>query len=106
MEASQEVQTKISGEKINGAAFDTDTLDVEPQPDDEIDEHLPPFEEHSAESNIESATGQNLSKDAIRSITKMLQQNQNLKRKHVTLNISPWSKQKRHQRMKMGSGLV
>ena len=103
MEAAQEVQTKISGEKINGAAFDTDTLVVEPQLDDEIDEHPPPFEEHPAESNIESATAQNLSKDAIRSITEMLKQNQNPKRKHVTLNISPRSKQKRHQRMKMGS---
>ena len=101
MEVAQEVQAKISGEKINGAAFDTETLDVEPQPDEENEEFSPPaFDENQTDSNMELTT---LSKDAIRSIAEMLKQNQNPKRKQVTLNISPRGKQKRHQRMKTGS---
>ena len=104
MEAAQEVQAKISGEKINGAAFDTETLDVERQPDEENEEYSPPaFNENPTESNIELATAQTLSRDAIRSIAQMLNQNQNPKRKQVSLNISPSRKQKRHQRMKTGS---
>ena len=104
MEAAQEVQAKISGEKINGAAFDTETLDVERQPDEENEEYSPPaFNENPTESNIELATAQTLSRDAIRSIAQMLNQNQNPRRKQVSLNISPSRKQKRHQRMKTGS---
>ena len=37
-EVIQEVQSKISGEKINGAAFDTELLEVEPQTVDDEDE--------------------------------------------------------------------
>ena len=102
MEVVQEVLSKISAEKINGAAFDTEALEVEPQPGEESDDSSPP-KEISGESTNDSAGGQNLSKDAIRSITEMLKQNQIPKRKQITLNISPRSKQKRHQRMKMGS---
>ena len=71
---------------------------------EENEEYSPPaFNENPTESNIELATAQTLSRDSIRSIAQMLNQNQNPRRKQVSLNISPSRKQKRHQRMKTGS---
>ena len=101
-EIAQDVQSKISGEKINGAVFDIEVIEVEPQPDDNLDN------EDSDNSNKEPSpeplsTAPNLSSEAIRSITDMLKQKP--KRKSVTLNISPRNKLKRHQRMKSGSKL-
>ena len=102
-EIAQEVQSKISGEKINGAVFDTEVIEVEAQPDDHLDN-----EEDSENSTKEPSpehlsTAPNLSSEAIRSITDMLKQKP--KRKTVTLNISTRNKQKRHQKMKSGSKL-
>ena len=102
-EIAQEVQSKISGEKINGAVFDTEVIEVEAQPDDHLDN-----EEDSENSTKEPSpehlsTAPNLSSEAIRSITDMLKQKP--KRKTVTLNISPRNKQTRHQKMKSGSKL-
>ena len=99
-EVIQEVQSKISGEKINGAAFDTELLEVEPQTDDDEDETPSPQNEKQRVNN-DSSFAPNLSQDAIRSISEMLKQIP--KRKQVTLNISPRNKQKRHQKMKNAS---
>ena len=103
MEVVQEVLSKISAEKVNGAAFDTEAREVEPQADDDEsdDGNSSPKEPSVGESSNDHGVDQNLSKDAIKSITEMLKQNP--KRKNISLNISPKNKQKRHQKMKVGS---
>ena len=57
MEVVQEVLSKISAEKINGAAFDTEALEVEPQLGEESDD-ISPTKEISGESYNDSAGGQ------------------------------------------------
>ena len=103
MEVVQEVLSKISAEKVNWEAFDTEALEVEPQADDDESDNgnSSPKEPSVGESSNDHGVGQNLSKDAIKSITEMLKQNP--KRKNISLNISPKNKQKRHQKMKVGS---
>ena len=95
MELLKEAEGKITGEKINGAAFLIETLEVEPQ-DDADDEHN---QGGDSELNLSSQNlTSSLSKDAIKSITDMLKQNP--KRSQLKLNVSPRTKKKRHTKMK------
>ena len=103
-EAAQEVIDKVTGEKVHGAAFDIQLLEVEPQ-----------GSEHSSEDETQKSTNKssitdtttegenlppNISEEAIRSITEILRTKPT--RKQVSLNISPKNK-KRHKKMKSGS---
>ena len=64
MELLKEAETKITGEKINGAPFLVEILEVEPQNDSEEDQ------KNLSSQNLAT----NLSKEAIKSITDMLKQ--------------------------------
>ena len=79
-EVIQEVQSKISGDIIYVATFNTELLEVEPQPDDDIDDITSPHKDLHEVANHTSVEP-NLSQDAIRSISEMLKQSP--KRKHV-----------------------
>jgi len=72
IELLKEAESKITGEKINGAPFLVEILEVEPQDDDD-NGHI--TGEDSEPSQSPPNLTANLSKDAIKSITNMLKQN-------------------------------
>ena len=98
IELLREAELKITGEKINGAPFVVEILEVEPQDDDD-NGHI--TGEDSEPSQSPPNLTANLSKDAIKSITDMLKQNP--KRSQLRLNVSPKTKKKRHTKMKNSS---
>ena len=99
-EIGEEVHGKISGEKVNGAAFDSEVIEVDKASDNEGEEDSNQSQDPRSQSGLIS---KEVSAEAVRTIAEMLKQNPRRMRKHVSLNISPRNKQKRHQRMKTGS---
>ena len=99
-EIADEVHTKISGEKVNSAAFESEVIEVDKASDSEGEEDSNLAQDPCSQAGLIS---KEMSAEALKSIAEMLKQNPRRMRKHVSLNISPRNKQRRHQRMKTGS---
>ena len=102
-ETVQEVIDKVSGEKIHGATFSVELVELEHQESEESSEDEGLKSSHQT-SLADTANCENLppniSEETIRSITEILKNNPT--RKRVALNISPKNK-KRNKKMKSGS---
>ena len=104
-EAAEEVLTKISGEKVNGAAFVSEIIEVDKPSDSdgssEGEQDPTPSKTQKSQMAAVGLLSKDISAEAVRTISEMLKQNP--KRKQVSLNISPRNRLKRHKRMKTGS---
>lgn len=88
---ARDVTELIKDEKINGAPFETEIMEVDPQPTDSDSDESEPNEHDKTEGELSTNT--------IETITKALKKNKT-KRKQVRLAVSPKSKK---QKMKSGS---
>ena len=88
---ARDVTELIKDEKINGAPFETEIMEVDPQPIDSDSDESEPNEHDKTEGELSTNT--------IETITKALKKNKT-KRKQVRLALSPKSKK---QKIKSGS---